>query len=416
VSNPFRRVFSEEEIMAKAVVNRKIAVDLGLDRKLFPLLDVAAVRVQVTIEATTSSASASPPLPAPKAKMDKLESAARARLKDFETSITRNCAGFNKKIDDLLKEGKLNAETPVADQASQAIGNALHSAGNLVGKAVEDAGKKEFQSDKLLAGAVVKTVVKVEFGGVKLSGQVADLLASHEAHLKACTGLERVLYALGPELRQQLKDELKLHRDLDAAIAGYLASRKFAILKAAKEQGLKNMTQAPAFPQAIGLVAEAVLKAGPDVAKGRDRGQIVKVVWSAVLEELKGPVREAGTALQICRNQTLKMHQHADRVSAQGDKLSAGMKKAAGLKESPRISAECLQLKAKVTRLTKMLDDAAGFLAAAATTMEKYGLDRDDKTISAIILDPKTILSAGDGIVSQIESIHGLFRVAAGAA
>jgi hypothetical protein len=416
VGNPFRRVFSEEETMLKATVNRKIVVDLGLDRKLFPLLDVAAVRVQVTIQATTFPAPTSPPQRMPEAKMDKLEDAARARLSDYATSIARNCAGFNKKIDDLLKEGKLKAETPITDQARQAIGNALHSAGNLVGKAVEDARKKEFQSDKLLTGAVVTTVVKVEFGGVKLAGQVANLLASQEAHLKACTGLERVLYALGPELRQQLKDELKLHQDLGAAIAEYLARRKFAILKAAKEQGLKNMTQAPAFPQAIASVAEAILKAGPDAARGRDRGQLVKVVWSAVLEELKAPVKDAGAALQTCRNQTLKVHQHADKVSAQGDRLSAEMKKAAGLKEGPKICAECLQLKAKVTRLAKMLDDAAGFLEAAAKTMEKYGLDRDDKIIGGLILDPKTILSEGDGIVSQIESIHSLFRVAAGVA
>jgi hypothetical protein len=79
-----------------------------------------------------------------------------------------------------------------------------------------------------------------------------------------------------------------------------------------------------------------------------------------------------------------------------GDRLSAEMKMAATLKEDPQICAECAQLKAKVTRLAKALDDAIGFLAAAETTMHGFGRKYDDRTIiEKHALDTNTILSKG---------------------
>ncbi|MEI9970951.1 MAG: hypothetical protein WDO73_02250 [Ignavibacteriota bacterium] len=125
-------------------------VDLVRDRKLFTNLDIPPIRVNITIEVEAD---------VPKAKMDRLEKAARERLDDYEKVITKEAEKFNKQIEGLLNDNKLKEAIAAADQSNHAIKNALASAQGAALTAVENAKKQEAQGDKLLIQARVKVVV-----------------------------------------------------------------------------------------------------------------------------------------------------------------------------------------------------------------------------------------------------------------
>jgi hypothetical protein len=404
--------------MAKTTVTKRTLdiVDLIRDRKLFPLLNVPPMRVQVTIEVTTSALLTTPP-PVPEAKMKRLEAAARTKLEEYETIITKECARFNQKIDDLLNQGNLKEATAVADQVNHAVKNALLSAEGAASKAVEEAKKKESQGDKLLLEARIKTGVKVVFVGVSLTTHAVKLAGSHGTDVTAYIGIAKGLVTLGMELNQQFKGEKKLRQDLVDGIKAYIDLRGTVIMQAAKRQGLTDTSSLPGFPQVIMFVAEGVVKAGKEVSKGRDKATIAKDVADFVVKGIMAEFNDTKKAREMYRNHTVKMRQGVDRVSVQADKLMAEMKKATNLKDGVKIGAQCMQLKGKVTRLAKALDDAQGFLTAAEITMQQFGLKCDDRTIVEKIkaLDVSTIFSEGTGLVENISSIYSLFEAVASA-
>lgn len=374
-------------------------VDLIRDRKQFQNLDIPPIRVNITIEVEAD---------VPKAKMDRLEKAARTKLEDYESVVTKEADKFNRQIEGLLKDNKLKEAIAVADQANHAIKNALSSAQGAALAAVETVKKQEAQGDKLLTQARVKVVVTFVIGAVKVATNVARIGASHGGDVHAWLSLAKELYKLGKEIQQQLKDEQQLKDDLVSAIGKYLQLRSTTVASFATKNGLTG--KLPGFPEVITFVASGVLETAKDTFKGKNAQAVAQDVFKFVVAGVKGPAEKVEKARQAYREQTTKMRQHVDKVSGQGDKLFAEMKKAQTLKEGVKIGAECMQLRAKATRLGKELEAAVAFLNAAQTTMQQFGLTVNDETILDKIarFDIKTIVSEGAGIVEGAKAIYEL--------
>jgi hypothetical protein len=391
-------------------------VDLIRDRKLFPLLNVPAVRVVVEFEVTTTGLLTTP-APAPSAKIKRMQDAAQNKLEEYEKIITQECAKFNRKIEGLLEEGNLKEAQSVAETVNALVKNALASAEAAATKAVEDAKKKESQGDKVLTEARVKTGVKVTFAGVSLATQAAKLAATSGADVTAYFSIAKTLVELGLELKQQLKDEPKLRQDLREGLDAYIALRTTEVMEAARANGLSNTSNLPGFPQVFSFVADAVLKTGSQITKGKDKAQIAQDIFQFTYKGVAAQFKDVETARQMYRNHTTKMRHKVDDVSAQADKLFAAMKKAPNLKEGVKIGAECMQVKGKVRVLAGALDQAVGFLEAMVQAMQGMGLKCDDRTIIEKLkaIDTSTILTEGSGVVSNISAIYSLVQAVSAA-
>jgi len=399
----------------KTVTKRTLdIVDLIRDRKLFPLLDVPPMRIKVVIEVTTTALIGTPK-PAPEAAMKRLEAVAQATLDKYEDTITSECQKFSKKISDLLDAGNLKEAIAVADTVNHAVKNALLSAEGAASKAVEEARKAEGQKDKLLKEAQVKTVMTYTFAGVKIATHAVKLAGSHGADVTAYIGIAKAVFGIGMEIKQQLKTEEQLKKDLEAGIASYLELRKTKIMEAAKSQGLTDTSNLPGFPEVIKAVAERVIKTGKEAIKGKDAGQIASDIKNLMFKGIMAKYNDVEKARKAYREETTKMRQHIDKVSTQADKLFAEMKKAPNLKEGVKIGAACMQVKAKVTRLAQALDVSVKFLDEAQTAMKDMGLDCNDETILQKIakVDVSTILTEGAGLLSNIKSVYDLVQAVA---
>jgi hypothetical protein len=408
--------------MAKTkVVTRKVdIVDLIRDRKLFPLLEVPPMRVAVEIEVTTTGLLMEPK-PAPSAKLDRLEKAARESFESYEKTITEECERFSKKISDLLEQGKVKEAEEMAATVNTLVKNALHSAEGAALKAVDDTKKKEFQGDKLLTEARVKTAVKVTFAGVKLATSAVRLAGSHGADLHAYYVIAKTIKELGEELNQQLKGEPKLREDLAKGVDAYLKMRNTKVMEAAKANGLTNTSGMPGFPEVIKFIGESIIKTGKQVTKGKDAGAIAKDVLDFTKKAIAAQYQDVEKARQMYRNQTTIMRQKVDKISVKADELSAAMKKAPNLKQGVAIGAACMQVKGKVRALATDLEAAAGFLVSMETVMkDELGLKCDDRTIIDRLkaIDKSTIFTEGGGLYDNIKSVYELadaIKSAAGA-
>lgn len=400
----------------KTVTKRTLdIVDLIRDRKLFPLLDVPPMRIKVVIEVTTTALIGTPK-PAPEAAMKRLEAVAQATLDRYEKTITEECEKFSKKIDDLLNEGKLKEATAMADTVNHAVKNALLSAEGAAVKAVEEARKAEGQKDKLLKEAQVKTVLTYTFAGVKIATHAVKLAGSHGADVTAYIGIAKAVLEIGMEIKQQLKNEEQLKKDLEAGINSYLELRTTKLMEAAKSQGLTDTSNLPGFPGSIKVVAQRLLSTGKEAVKGKDLGQIATDVKNLVVKGVMAKYNDVEKARKAYREETTKMRQKVDKVSMQADKLFAEMKKATTLKEGVKIGAACMQLKGKVTRLAAALDAAVKYLEEAQAVMKDMGLECNDETILQKLakVDISTILSEGSGLLSNIKDVYDLVDAIAG--
>ena len=390
--------YCERETMASTKRSFYI-VDLVRDRKLFTNLDIPPIRVNITIEVEAD---------VPKAKMDRLEKAAREKLEEYEKTIVKEAEKFNRQIEVLLNENKLKEAIAMADQANHAIKNALNSAQGAALAEVEKVKKQEAQGDKLLTQARVKVVVTFVFGAIKIATSVARIGASHGADVHAWLTLAKDLYKMGKEIQQQLKDEAKLKQDLIDALGKYLQARSTSVASFATKNGLNGTL--PGFPDVIGFVAKGVLLTAKDTFKGKDPGTVAKDVFNFVVAGVKGPAEKVEKVRVAYREQTTKMRQHVDKVSGQGDKLFAEMKKATTLKDGVKIGAKCMEVRGKATRLAKELEEVVAFLNAAQVTMQQFGLTVNDETIMDKLarFDLATMISEGQGIVEGAKAIQEL--------
>jgi hypothetical protein len=159
-------------------------VDLIRDRKQFVNLEVPAIRVNISIEVAAD---------VPKAKMDRLEKAARESIEKTEAVVTDVLVKHEKKAAEFVAQRKWKEAMTVAEQVGPLIKNAATLAQSNANKAVEDTKKKEAQGDKLLLEARVKTTVTFVFGGIKIATSVTRIVGSHGGDVHAWYSLVKEL-------------------------------------------------------------------------------------------------------------------------------------------------------------------------------------------------------------------------------
>jgi len=395
-----------------AVAKRTVKiVDLILTRDTFEYIEVPKFPVEINIEVTTTS-NVTTPKAAPSSVLDRLEKAARAKLKEYETIINEELIKIEKKIRTLMA-------TPTADNLDQAkkmteattatVKKALASAEGAAEKAVEDRLEDEAKKDELLTEARVKTGVKVFSGVISVGANVAKLVATLGADVTSYLSIAKSLFTLGLELKQQLKGEEKLRKDLKDGVNAFLKTRESVIVQALKRQNLTNTSGIPKNPKkAIEFITNGVMAAGQEVTKGRNAKQVAGEVMDYVVKELKAKVNDPESARVAYRNHTTKMRHNVDDVSRKADGLEKEMKAAKNLKDGVRIGADCMKLKGTVRGLATGLDTAEKYLQEMQSVLEAGGLECDDSTIIDKLkrLDVETIVSEGGEVVSLIEEIH----------
>jgi hypothetical protein len=386
-------------------------VDLIRNRDSFEYIEVPKFPVEINIEVTTTS-TLTTPKPAPSAVLDRLEKAARDKLDEYETTINEELIKIEKKIKTLMA-------TPGADALDQAeklaqgttvmVKNALASAEGAAEDAVEVRLRKEAQNDDLLTEARVKTGVKVVSGVISVGANVAKLVATLGADVTSYLSIAKTLFKLGLELKQQLKGEVTLRKDLKEAVNALLKTRESIIVQALKRQNLTSTSGIPKNPKkAIEFIANGVMAAGQEVTKGRTAKQVAGEVMDYVVKEFNAKLKDPETARVAYRNHTTKMRHNVDDVSRKADGLEKEMKAAKNLKDGVRIGADCMKLKGTVRGLATGLDTAEKYLDEMQAVLEAGGLECDDSTIIDKLkrLDVETIASEGEEVVSLIEEIH----------
>jgi hypothetical protein len=403
--------------MANKLVTKKTldVVDLIRDRKLFTLLEVPPMRIKVDIEVTTT-ALIGKPKPAPEAAMKRLEAAAQAVLDHYEKTITEECVEFSKKIAKLIDEGKEKEAEGMAQAVNVSVKNALLSAQGAASKAVEAARKDEGQKDKLLKEAQVKTGLTYTFAGIKIATHTVKLVGSHGADVTAYYGIAKAILEISMEIKQNLKKEPQLKTDLEAGINSYLELRTTQLMAVAKSQGLTETSGLPGFPENIKVMAQRLLDTGKKATEGKNLGQVATDIKNFVMKGVMAKYNDVEKARKAYREETTKMRQHVDKVSVQADKLMAEMKKATNLKDGVKIGAACMQVKMKVTALSKALDAANKYLDEAQGIMKDMGLECNDETILQKVakLDISTILTEGNSLMGNIKDVYDLVEAIAG--
>jgi hypothetical protein len=395
-------------------------VDLIRKRDSFEYIEVPNFPVEVTIEVTTT-ATLTTPKPAPSAVFDRLEKAAREKLEEYEDTITEELVKIEKKIAVLMAQPGAEAQKE-AEQLTQGttamVKKALASAEPAAEKAVEDRLKMEAQGDDLLTEARVKTGLKVVSGAISLSANVAKLVATMGADVTSYLSIAKTLLSLGLEIKQQLKGEEGLRKDLKDGVDAFLDTRTSAIMQALKRQKLTDTSGIPKNPRlAIQFISKGVMAAGAEVTEGRNAGEVAKEVLDFVVKEIKGKYNDAASARVAYRNHTAKMRQKVDSVSAKADELSSAMKAAKNLKDGVKIGAACMTLKGTVRSMAEALSAAEGYLEEMQEIMTGGGLDCDDSTVIQKLkrLDVSTIVSEGGGLCSSIKDVYDLVNNVAAA-
>src|SRR5712671_2641023 len=287
-------------------------VDLIRNRESFEYIEVPAFPVEVDIEVTTT-ATLTTPKPAPSAVFDRLEKVARAKLEEYETTITEELVKIEKKIAGLMAqpgEDALKEAEQLTQGTTAMVKKALASAEPAAQKAVEDRLKKEAQGDDLLTEARVKTGVKAVTGVISLSANVAKLVATLGADVTSYLSIAKTLFSLGLEIKQQLKGEEGLRKDLKDGVDAFLDTRTSVIMQALKRQQLTDTSRLPKNPRlAIEFISKGVMAAGEEVTKGRKAGEVAKEVLDFVVKGIKGKLNDAESARVAYRNHTAKMRQ-----------------------------------------------------------------------------------------------------------
>jgi hypothetical protein len=408
--------------MAKTTTANRVVkiVDLIRKRDRFKYIEIPKYPVEINIEVTTTAALTTPK-PAPSAVFDRLEEAARGEFERYEDIITEELVKIEGKIDKLMEQPGEQARKE-AEQMVKTTGtvvkNALDSAEGAAQEAVEKRLKKEAQGDALLTEARVKTAFKVGVGVISLSANVAKLVATFGADVTSYLSIAKTLFELGMELKQQLKGEEKLHKDLKAGVDAFLDLRTSTITQALKRQNLTDTSGIPKNPKkAVEFITKGVMAAGQEVTKGRSASDVAKEVLDFVVKGVKSKYDSAEDARVAYRNHTVKMRHKVDDVSAKADELEKAMKAAKNLRDGVKIGAECMKLKGTVRNLATALKTAEGFLDDMQEIMKAGGLDCDDSTVIQKLkqLDISTILSGGETLASTASDIYDLIKNVAAA-
>ncbi|MEM9197414.1 MAG: hypothetical protein AAGD12_06125 [Pseudomonadota bacterium] len=398
---------------SKTTIRKFYIVDL-IRNKGLKHIEIPKTRVDITIEVTTKgifSASS-----APSAAMDRLEKAARDTLNTYEKTITEEAAKLDAKVDFLLTmptDENVKAAEKMIQATNVSIKNALQSAEGAAMKAVDERLKKEIQGDKNLKEARVRTGVKWTLGVIKIGTSVGRLVGTMGADITAYVTIGKELVTLGLDLRQQLKNEEKLRKDLQKGIQDYITLRGTLIMQAAERQLTDTSGIDIKKPiEAIKTIAGKLKTAGTEVTKNKDPKTVATAVMDFVVKGIKSQISDAEASRKAYREHTTKTRHKTDKVSAKADALQDAMKKAKNLKDGVKIGAQCMAVKRSVKALADKLEEREAFLDEMQQLMAGNGLTIDDRTTLQKIreLDKMTVASSAGEVISAISTVSSALK------
>ena len=396
----------------KVTTHKFYVVDLVRKKPATTYIVIPAYRVDIQIDVTTTGIISASDVPS--AAMKRLEDAARGALDHYENVIASEAKIFDAKIAKMMasQDKTVVAEAEKLIQGvNKSIENALKSAEGAALKAAEDRLKKEIQADKNLKESQIRLAIKVTVAAITVATNVATLVASMGADVTAYFSLAKVVYAMGTELNQQLKNEEKLRKDLDSAINKFIDLRGSTILQAAKRQMVDTSGLDPSHPiDSIKVILGKVKAGGEEILKGRDMKGVMTEVSDFIIKGVKSHLADVEKARTAYRDHTTKTRKKVDNLSSEADKLAKAMKAATNLKEGVKIGSQVMGLKRGVTELGKKLDEREKYLDSMQELMKGNGLTVDDKTTWQKLkeLDKMTI---GESTKEIFEFAKGIYEL-----
>jgi hypothetical protein len=380
--------------MAKTkVTTRKFTIiDLVRYKPSNPDIIVDPTRIDITIDVTTKGILSASTVPS--AALDRLEKAARDALDVYETTITDEIKRFEKKFENLKKVGDLEEIEKQLPTLNHAIKNALASAEGAALAAVEKRLVKEAKDDSNLKEAQVKLAFKVVVGLISVSKNIATLVASAGADIKAYIDIAKTVYKVGKELYDYNKGEAKLREALEKALKAYLKLRATRM-----SQGVEKLLGATdgfdftSPKKSFVLFVSRVKDAGETVLKGRTASEVATDLRKFVVASVKADMNKMEDCRVAYREHVTKTRHKVDDTSAQADKLMKAMKSGTSLKDGVAIGAKYMSIKRSVTAMAGKLEDREKVLLDFEGIMMDMGLEVDDTPFLQKLkqLDPTSI-------------------------
>lgn len=402
--------------MAKKTVTKTVLpiVDLVRNKPKLKYIEIPKYRADVVIEVTTT-AKLKTPKEAPKSAMDRLKAEANKVMLNYETVIREEAIKLDNKVAQLMEQPSKSGEaeaTKMIEATNVMIKNALKSAEPAAQKAVEARLKKEAQGDSLLKEARVRTGIKVTMSGIKIGASVAKLVGTSGADVSSYKTIAKEVVSLGLELKQQLKNEAALRKDLDTAVVVFLKSRESSVQQAIERQGLTDFSglnfskPKEAIKGALGKIQAA----GEEITKGKDIRTIGQDLMKFAIAKIKGKLNDIEAARKKYREHTTKTRHRADKLGSAGDRLMKAAKKAKGLKDGVKLGAQCMNLRRQASALNAKLEQREKYLEDIQSLMQANGLEIDDQTTIQKLkaLNKASIATESKALFDAIKEVKGL--------
>ena len=398
----------------KVTTHKFYVVDLVRYKPKTKYLKIDPTRVDIQIDVTTTGILSASEVPS--SAMKRLEEAARGALDNYEKVIGSEVERLETKIQALVDSGdpKKMAEAEKLTQGVNAsVKNALASAEGAAMAAVEARMKKEIQGDKNLKEARFKLGFKIVIGAVKVTAQIAALVATSGADLQAYYSIAKTVYEVGKEVYEYNKGEATLRKDLDSGIQAFISLRGTTLMQAAKRQMVDTSGLTISKPvEALKEIVGRVQKAGEEALKGRDAKGVLVEVMDFTVKQVKSSLNDVEKARVGYRNHVVKTRHKVDNMSVAADKLFKAMKGATNLKDGVKIGAKCMQLKGMVSAQAKKLAEREKYLEEMEDLMKGNGLTIDDRTALQKIkdFDIGTILSEGKALYDAAGEVKDMIE------
>ena len=370
---------------------------------------IPPTRIDMTIDVTTKGILSASSVPS--AAMDRLETAARDALDVYETTITNEIKKFETRFEALKKAGQLDDIEKELPTLNHAIKNALVTAGGAANAAVEKRLTKEIKDDANLKEAQIKLGFKIVVGVVSVSKNIASLVATMGADVKAYIDIAKTVYTVGKDLYEYNKGEAKLRDQLEKALKAYLKLRATRM-----SQGVEKLLGATAGfdftspKKSFETFLTKVKDAGETVLKGRTAAEVAGDFKKFVVASVKAEINDMEKSRVAYREHVTKTRHKVDGISVEADKLMKAMKAGSSLKEGVAIGAKYMGIKRSVTAMAKKLEDRESVLTEFEGIMKDMGLEVDDTTFMEKLkkLDATSIMELCNAVVEIAGEIQGL--------
>lgn len=277
----------------------------------------------------------------------------------YEETVSTELEELAKKVRDLKKGGNGADADKMVAETTLSVNNAVAALQDAVDDAIAAQVKTEAQRDANLKEARVATAAKVGKITITLAKDVTKLVATGGTDLSSYVSIAEELKDGYDELRQQLKGEQELAKDV-----------------------LKKVLE---------------VKAAPDAAKRKEH------------------LAEAETARKKYRNHLAKYLEQMGSIGKSADKLTAAMKAAKTLKKGVEIGAQAMAVKRQCTALQAKYDAGQKKLDQMGALITQIGGTVDDRTTieKLVALDTETIkegLKAAGEAVSLAKDGEEIFN------